>query len=288
MKTTITPSLILLAITLWACGGQTGKPTGRTITVTIEPQRYLAEAIAGERFNIVCMVPKGSSPETYDPTPRQLAALAASEAYFRIGHIGFETAWMEKLMENAPRTRIFDLSKGIELIHQEGHRHGDHYHAGGADPHIWNSAANAKIMANNIFRALCTLDKSNEAYYAARRDTLINRINETDRIIFQTLKHADHAFLIYHPTLSYFARDYGLHQICIEEDGKEPSSAQMKALIEISRYEEVRVIFLQPEFDRRNAEIIAKETGARLVSIDPLSYQWHEEMIRIARSLTTP
>jgi zinc transport system substrate-binding protein len=277
---------------LSACTGQGKKETReRTITVTIEPQRYFTEAIAGDRFRIVSMVPKGSSPETYDPTPRQLVSLGESEAYFRIGRIGFEVAWMERLMQNAPHTRVFDLSKGIDLIHEEGHAHGDHYHAGGADPHIWNSAANARIMADNIFRALCTLDKDNEAYYAARRDSLVRRIEDTDRTVFDLLRQtgkADHAFMIYHPALAYFARDYGLHQICIEESGKEPSPAHLKELIEIGKYEEVRVVFVQPEFDQRNAAIIAKETGTRIVPINPLSYDWHEEMIHIAKSLVTP
>jgi zinc transport system substrate-binding protein len=288
MKTMIRSGVILSVIALAACSGQGKKETEeRTITVTIEPQRYFTEAIAGDRFKIVSMVPKGSNPETYDPTPKQLVSLGESEAYFRMGHIGFETAWMERLMHNAPHIQVFDLSKGIAFIHEEGHTHGDHYHVGGVDPHTWNSAINAKIIADNIFRALCVLDRENEAYYSARHDALIHRIEETDRTVFNLLKddNADHAFMIYHPALSYFARDYGLHQICIEEGGKEPSPTHLKELIEISRFEEVRIIFVQPEFDKRNAEIVAKETGAEVVPANPLSYHWHEEMIRIAKSL---
>lgn len=294
MKIRIRSAVILsVAAVLSACTGQGRKEIAeRIVTVTIEPQRYFTEAIAGDRFKVVGMVPKGSSPETYDPTPKQLVALAESEAYFRIGYIGFEVSWMERLMENAPHIRVFDLSKGIELIYEEGHTHGDHHHhVEGADPHTWNSAINAKIIANNILRALCTLDGDNEAYYSARYDSLIRRIEETDSIVFNLLKNndkADHAFMIYHPALSYFARDYGLHQICIEEDGKEPSPAHLEELIEISRFEDVRVIFVQPEFDRRNAQIVAGETGARIVPIHPLSYDWNEEMIHIARSLVSP
>jgi len=289
MKTIIKLAAILLIISFSACTGQGKKEVKeRTITVTIEPQRYFTEAIAGDHFKVVSMVPKGSSPETYDPTPKQLVSLGESEAYFRIGHIGFEVSWMERLMKNAPHTQVFDLSKGIEFIHEEGHVHGDHYHVGGVDPHTWNSSINAKIIANNIFKALCALDKENETYYLARYDSLIHRIEETDSIVFNTLKQndkADHAFMIYHPALSYFARDYGLHQICIEEGGKEPSPAHLKGLIEISKFEDVHVIFVQPEFDKRNAEIVAKETGTKVVPINPLSYDWNEEMIHIAKSL---
>ncbi|MDR0745758.1 MAG: zinc ABC transporter substrate-binding protein [Mediterranea sp.] len=289
MKTMIRSGAILFIIALSACTGQGKKETKeRTITVTIEPQRYFTEAIAGDRFRIVSMVPKGSNPETYDPTPKQLVSLGESEAYFRIGHIGFELTWMERLMKSAPHIRVFDLSKGIAFIYEEGHIHGDHYHAGGVDPHTWNSPVNARIIADNIFRALCVLDKDNEAYYSARYDSLIHRIGETDSIVFNLLKRndkADHAFMIYHPALSYFARDYGLHQICIEESGKEPSPAHLKELIEISKFEDVRVIFVQPEFDKRNAGIVAEETGTGIVPVNPLSYDWNEEMIHIAKSL---
>lgn len=289
MKTRMKLAAILFILSLSACTSQNKKEAKeRIITVTIEPQRYFTEAIAGDHFKVVSMVPKGSSPETYDPTPKQLVSLGESEAYFRIGHIGFEITWMERLMKNAPHIGIFDLSKGIEFIHDEGHTHEDHHHPGGVDPHIWNSAINAKIIANNIFNALCTLDKDNKADYLARYDSLIHRIEETDSIVFNLLKQndkADHAFMIYHPALSYFARDYGLHQICIEEGGKEPSPAHLKELIEISKFEDVRVIFVQPEFDKRNAEIVAKETATTVVPIHPLSYDWNVEMIHIAKSL---
>ena len=97
-----------------------------TLTVTIEPLRYFAEAIAGGHFEVNCMVPEGNSPETYDPTPRQLVELTKSRAYLRIGHIGFEQVWMERLEANAPEMQVFDTSRGISLIRDEGHAHGDH------------------------------------------------------------------------------------------------------------------------------------------------------------------
>ena len=150
-----------------------------------------------------------------------------------------------------------------------------------------NSTANALIIAGNTFKALTVLDKGNEAYYKARYDSLCQRIEQTDSLIRQTLSvpGADRAFIIYHPALSYFARDYGLHQISIEEGGKEPSPAHLKGLMDLCKKEGVRVIFVQPEFDRRNAEIIAKQTGTRVISINPLSYDWEEEMLNVARSL---
>lgn len=290
MKKRLNYSLLTtIVVVLTACGGTTSnKQTDlKRITVTIEPVRYFTEAIAGDKFEVVSMVPKGSSPETYDPTPKQLVELGESFAYFRIGYIGFEQVWMGRLIQNAPHIQVFDLSKGIDLIYAEGHQHGDHYHEGGVEPHIWNSASNAKIMAGHIFQALCELDKQHQEYYLTRYDSLVTAIDQTDAEIRQLLSHeeADKAFLIYHPALSYFARDYGLTQVSLEEDGKEPSPAHLKELIGLSMEKEINLIFVQPEFDRRNAEMVARETSTAIVPINPLAYEWHEEMLHTARVL---
>lgn len=284
--------LLLIIVLLVSCNmGKAGKSQDNekpVIAVTIEPQRYFTEAIAGDKFDVISIVPKGSSPETYDPTPQQLVSLGDSKAYLRIGYIGFEQVWMDRLIDNTPHIQIFDTSKDIDLILGEAHDHGDHQHAGGVEPHIWNSTNNALIIARNTYKALCQLDKENEAYYLNRYDSLCQRIMHTDSIIRETLQQPGTAqsFMIYHPALSYFARDYGLQQISIEEGGKEPSPAHLKDLVDLCRQEDVRIIFIQPEFDRRNAEIIARETGTGIVPINPLSYNWEAEMLAVAQALT--
>lgn len=265
---------------------ENGKPI---ITVTIEPMRYFTEAIAGDRFRVLSMVPRGSSPETYDPTPQQLVSLAHSKAYFRIGYIGFEQTWIERLADNAPHLAFYDLSHGVELITEEEESEHNTLHShGGVEPHIWNSATNAQIIAWNILNALCTIDKEGKEEYMERYNQLCHKLEHVDSLLCAALSEpkADRSFMIYHPALSYFARDYGLHQIAIEAEGKEPSPAHLKKLIDQCREEKVRVIFVQPEFDRRNAELIARQTNTRIVDINPLSYEWEEEMMRIAGTLT--
>ena len=276
---------ILTIFICFACGNTAQKSEKAIITVTIEPLRYFTEAIAGENYQVVSMVPKGSSPESYDPTPQQLVNLSKSQAYFRIGHIGFEQAWMKKLEANCPDMKVYDTSKGIDLIRDKGHWHGDHFHEGGVEPHIWNSTQNALIIADNIYQALCELDTTHQADYKYRLDSLKQSIQQTDAETRRLLENADSTFLIYHPALSYFARDYGLKQISIEEGGKEPSPAQLKKLIETCRNENVHTIFVQQEFDQRNAQLIAHELGIDIVSINPLSYDWTEEMLRTAKGL---
>ena len=276
---------ILTLVILCGCGNANHNSDKPIITVTIEPLRYFTEAIAGEHFKVVSMVPKGSSPESYDPTPQQLVALGNSQAYLRIGYIGFEQAWMKKLEANHPNMKVYDTSQGIDLIRSEGHWHGDHFHEGGVEPHIWNSTQNASMMADNIYKALCELDSTHQEEYKHRLDSLKKTIARTDENVKAILKNASTSFLIYHPALSYFARDYGLKQISIEEGGKEPSPAHLKELIELCKREKIRVIFVQQEFDQRNAQLIADELGIKVVSINPLSYDWTDEMENAARSL---
>ena len=276
---------ILTLFILSGCGNTTQKSEKPILTVTLEPLRYFTEAIAGNNYEVVSMVPKGSSPESYDPTPQQLVNLSKSQAYFRIGYIGFEQAWMKKLEANCPNMEVYNTSKGIDLIRDKGHWHGDHFHEGGVEPHVWNSTQNALIIADNIYQALCELDSTHQEDYQKRLDVLKQTIRQTDANICTLLENADSTFLIYHPALSYFARDYGLKQVSIEEGGKEPSPAQLKALIETCRNENVHTIFVQQEFDQRNAQLIAHELGVNIVSINPLSYDWVKEMIRIAEAL---
>ena len=257
-----------------------------TLMVTIEPLRYFTEQIVGEQFKVVSMVPKGTSPETYDPTPQQLMALAKSKAYLQIGYIGFELSWIDKLKENTPYLPFFDTSKGIQLIEAEDHNHGDHQH-GGVEPHIWNSARNAKIIAQNILQAVIQLDSIHKDDYTENYRKLVEELDETDKEIQNIIKEHPFAagFMIYHPALSYFARDYGIEQISIEKEGKEPTPSHLKKLIETCKAKNIHVIFVQPEFDIRNAEIIAEQTNSQIIPIDPLSYDWKEQMLHVAKSL---
>lgn len=142
-------------------------------------------------------------------------------------------------------------------------------------------------MAGGITQALTRLDPAGESFYRQRYDSLCRVIDRTDSLcrVLLARPDADRAFMIYHPALSYFARDYGLRQIPIEAGGKEPTPAYLKALVDTCREAGVRVIFVQPEFDRRNAAQIARQTGTRVVDVNPLAYDWPAEMLHVAESL---
>lgn len=286
-------ALFVSLLLLIACGDK--QSDEKIVTVTIEPQRFFAEKIAGDKFIINCIVPSGQSPETYDPTPKQMVQLGKSVAYLRIGHIGFEQAWMEKIKGNNTQLEIFDMSEGMNLLTDtEDHHHheGDcgeeahHHHPGGVDPHIWSSVAGAKVVAWNTLNAFIALDKENTEYYWKNYTALMGEIEKTEATVSELLKPlANRTFIIYHPALTYFAEEFGLTQLCIEMDGKEPSPSQLKKLVETAREHHTQVVFIQQEFDKKNAELIAKETGCRLVTINPLDYNWEKEMIHIANAL---
>ena len=278
--------LLLTTLTLAACAGNGENNRTQTLTVTIEPLRYFTEAIAGDKFQVVSIVPKGGNPETYDPTPQQLVDLARSKASLRIGHIGFEQAWIERLQANTPQLPFYDMSQGVDLIHEihpHAHTQGNH---DGVEPHIWNSIPNAHIISANICKALSEIDPDNQEYYRHRLDSVQRMIDRTEREMQRYLSNADPSFLIYHPALSYFARDYSLQQISIEEGGKEPSPTHLQELMNLCRQKQVRVVFVQQEFDQRNAEVIAQQLHLKIVPINPLTYDWAKEMIHIAQSLS--
>lgn len=276
--------LFLLTGTLVSCK-QKNKEKDKNITVTIAPLAFLTERIAGNGYQVTTFVPNGSSPETYEPAPQQLIQLNRSKVYFFMGHLGFEQTWLPKMEQNASGTTFCNVSEGITHI-TSSHKHGDHAHEG-IDPHIWTTPANLKIIANNIAKQLSTTYPQDKELFAANLKTLEDSLDQADRQIRKLLAgKKQRCFLIYHPTLSYFAREYQLEQLAIEEDGKSPSPAQLQQLIRICRQKKVHTVFLQKEFDRRNAEIIARETGTRIVEINPLDYQCVKELIHIAQTLS--
>lgn len=261
-----------------------------SLSVTIEPQRYFLEQIVGDKFKVTSLVPSGSNPESFDPTPSQMMALDKSKAYFKIGFLGIETSLVDKI-KNQSNLQITDCSNRIDII-QDDHQHDedidhDHQHGhDGGDPHYWSSINSAKIILENMYNEICRLDEENKDIYTSNYQAELGRINDTDSIIKSLLdKSNSTAFVIYHPALSYFAKEYNLEQLSIEQDGKNPSPAQLKNLIDEAKNKNVKAVFIQAEYDSKNAEVIANQLGASTYSINLLSYEWHDEMIKIAKAI---
>ncbi len=268
-----------------SCGRNKTVSDGKQIiTVSIAPFSYFVNSIAGDDFDVNIMVPPGANPHIYEPAPGQIDRLRKSAAYISNGYLGFETTWLEKFYGINPEMKRVDLSHGIELIEPEHHHDGGHVE--GADPHYWVSPANALIMAATVRDLLINLAPDNRQKYEKNCEELVVRIGELDqkaRDLFSSSRGK--AFVIYHPNLAYLARDYGLEEVAVENEGKEPNPAQMKNLIDRIRMENLKIILVQKEFDTKNSKAIAGETGAGIVIIDPLAEDWYKAVNDIIEAL---
>ena len=269
-------TLFAVAVILAACEGT--KREKPVVTVTIEPLRYFVEQIAGDKVSVNTLVPKGSSPETYEPTAQQMVNMSQSALFVKVGNLGFERTWMEKLNTLTSHITIVDTSEGIEYVRASDR--------GITDEHTWMSTKNALVIAHNIYLALTKVDSSSSVYYKERYDSLVASINKLNSTITQQLKSIDNrSFIIYHPALTYFAKDYSLTQLALEEDGREPSAASLAKLITNAKKLGTKLMFVQKEFDNRNREIITIETGVKTVDINPLDYNWDKQMTLVANAL---
>lgn len=287
--------ILALSMVLFSCN-MGNKSNTKTLTVTIEPQRFFLEQIVGDMYEVNTLVPPGASPETYEPSPIAMINLGNSDAYFKVGFLGYENAWSGKLAKNNPDVLVVDCSKDIDLMYgtHGPHSHGDddHGHSHGpeaADPHIWSSAKNALQFSKNMLEAMLKIDSDNRDYYRSNYEQLEKRILETDSVISEMLVDIpSRSFIIYHPALSYFAHDYDLEQHSIEFEGKNPSPAQMKELVDLAKKENIKVVFVQQEFDVKNTQVIASELGVKSHVINPLSYDWDLELLSLAKLLSNP
>ncbi|WP_075590386.1 metal ABC transporter solute-binding protein, Zn/Mn family [Labilibacter marinus] len=280
----ITALSLIITILLGSCNTPTNK--GDHITVSILPQKYLVDKLMGDSISVNVLIPPGSSPATYSPSPLQIKSLSSSKVYLRIGHIGFEQAWMDRIIDLNPNLKISDTSTGIDFIRGEDHVHGDHVHKGGIDPHVWTSPKTMLQVLENTTAALIKSFPKQEA--SIRKNNLelkgtIQAINE--QYIQKCDSFKNKSFYIFHPAYTYLAQNYGLNQISIEHKGKEPSAQWIKKLIDNGEQLNIKAIFIQEEFDKRNAEIIASELNVPVIQVNPLSLEWDSEMTDLLTKL---
>jgi zinc transport system substrate-binding protein len=262
--------ILLILISCNQSGSYRG---GKIITVSIPPFKYFIDAIGAKDFSVNIMVPAGANPHIYEPVPEQIANLRKSVAYISDGYLGFEMTWLDRFYETNPQMKKLSLGKNIDLIKPVGNS--DSEHVEGADPHYWVSPRCALVIADAVKSLLIDLNPEKRETYILNYGTLVKSISEIDkkaRELFSGYKAKP--FMTFHPTLGYLARDYGLKQIAVENEGKEPTPSSLKELIDIGKAEKIRVIFIQREYDTKNARAIAAETGAVLETIDPLSENW--------------
>ncbi|HMA66786.1 MAG TPA: zinc ABC transporter substrate-binding protein [Desulfosalsimonadaceae bacterium] len=262
------------------------------VFVSIPPQARFVKAIGGGHVDVSVMVRPEKSPASYEPSPRQMTTLARSEIYFAIG-VPFESSWLENFATANPDMRIIHTEKGlakqpIRRSHEdESRREGPEKGKDRIkDPHIWLSPPLVMLQARRILAGLCAADPANRADYRKNYRAFIQHLAALDAELMQQLETVSNPrFMVYHPSWGYFADAYGLRQIPIEVAGKAPKARKVKELIKTAKHYELRQIFVQPQFSTRQARIIAKEIGARLVAADPLAKNWEHNLRTVAEAI---
>jgi len=271
------------------------------VAVSILPQAWLVEQIGGEHVEVVTLVKPGESAEMYQPSDAQVSQVIGAAAYFGIG-MPFESGRAFAALRAQGRPRVIDTREGIELremgprerdAHEAGHAEADaeggvhdaHAH-GGKDPHIWLSPRLLKIQACTVARTLGELDPAHRAAYDRNLAALEEKLDEAERTIRRTLEPLrGKSFFVFHPAWGYFADDYGLRQVAIEVEGKEPSDEEGTALQKAARQEGINVLFVQPQIAGRGAQAVAQAIGARLETLDPLEPDVLPNLLRAAQAL---
>lgn len=262
--------------------------------VSVTPLKYFVERIGGEHVEVEVMVQPGHSPVTYEPTPRQMSALSTARAYIRIG-VPFETLWMRRIQETNPELRIIDPRDGIDLlpmhyqvldIGKNGYATQPHNHLGG-DPHVWLDPSLVKTISSNIRDQLARIDQENSAAYKKNAEQFLKELDELDMDIRRLVANVENRkFLVFHPAWGYFARAYGLDQISVEHEGKEPGPRTLANLIEVVKRQNISTVFVQEQFSARVATALAAEIEGQVVVLDPLAEDYFENLREAARAIS--
>ena len=290
-KTLTFISFLVITAALMACSPRQAVDSGKiAVTVSILPQKYFVERIAGDLVDVNVMVGPGEEPHTFEPQPSQMEALSNSQIYFTIG-VEFEDAWLAKFKNANPEMKFVDTSAGIEkvaLLESPSNQSATtSNHEGELDPHIWLSPANVKVIARTITDTLSSNDPQNSSVYQNNLESFLTDIDNLDQEIRNSLDTlSTRQFITFHPAWGYFARDYDLEQIAIEVGGNEPSASELANLVSYAKENDIHFIFAAPEFSTKSAETIANEINGQVILIDPLAEDWLENMKNIAQSLS--
>ena len=282
-----------------------------TVFVSIAPQKYFVHQIAKDLVDVKVMVAPGANPHTYEPKPQQMVAISKAKMYFAIG-IEFEKANLSKIVSVNPQIKVVHTDRGIKKIpmaayhhhEEEGEHHekaevhkeddhpyekGDaahedsHHGHGRLDPHIWLSPPLVKILAQTIMNALQEADPSHRALYESNFQQFVSQINKLDAELKTILAGKQGLqFMVFHPSWGYFSNTYGLKQVPVQIEGKEPKPAQLKELIEHAKEKNIKVIFVQPQFSSRSAKLVAKEISGEVAFVDPLAENWSANLRVVA------
>ena len=284
----------LLAVAALAALAMAPAWARQTVFVSVMPQKQLVEAVGGDKVTVTALVSTGKDPHTFEPTPSQVAGLARANVLFAIG-MPFEKGLLARVAAGNPALRIVDNKAGIKLrlsdavLELPGEAGHDHEHrAGEPDPHVWTSPPLMKQMAAQIRDTLAALEPASKAEFERNYQRLAAELDQLDQSIRTTLQAGQvKRFMVFHPAWGYFADTYGLQQIPIEYEGKEPGAKTVSRIIQLARQNRIPAIFVQPQFSRRAAENIAHAVGARVLTMDDLAPDMIANLKRVTADLAS-
>jgi zinc transport system substrate-binding protein len=279
--------VLILAVTLgFFFPPNTAASQKLAVFVSILPQKYFVHQICKELADIQVMVPPGASPATYEPNPRQMAAISKTRLYFSIG-VPFENTWLKKIAAINPDMAVVPTDRGIEKLPMAAHHHPEDENQpqqGSLDPHVWLSPPLVMIQARTMLEALQAADPVHRSVYESNFKAFISQLSDLDAELRGMFSgSAGQQFMVFHPSWGYFAQAYGLKMVPIEIEGKEPKPADLRELIEHARADGIKFVFVQPQFSARSAKLIAGEIGGQVVVADPLAEDWTENLRAVAR-----
>ena len=289
----VTVSCLFAAIIVMFALQAQGADTNRRVFVGIPPQAYVVEAIAGDSVSVEVLLSPGQSPHTYEPTPKQVARLAEADLYFAIG-LPFEHLLLEKFNATFVALHVINTQTGIPLREMDVHHHLDespadeHHHEGehegDRDPHFWMSPRLMKMMAATIADSLAARYPELHEYLQPRYQALETHLDSLDAAVSEILApYRGRAIYVFHPAFGYFTDAYGLRQLPVEVEGKEPSIRQMTDMLAEAEHDHMRALFAQPEFMANEVRAMAHEMGAEIVILDPLARDYDTNLLDIAR-----
>ena len=266
------------------------------IAVTIVPQVTFVEKVGGDRVDVVPLIPPGYSAEHHNPSPGEMRDLSDASLYFTIGVESEESGLVDTAKDLNPDLAFVDLAEEVDSVYppiqyrkeieieSDSHDHveespEEHGHDQGRDAHIWLSPKRVVVMIEKIQEELAKIDPDNASYYEQNADEYIQKLEELDQEIAQVMKDLPNkTFLMYHPSLGYFADDYGLNMVSIESEGKEATPARLREIVDFAQEHQIDVVFYQQEHDRSQAETLAKEINGETMEVIPLAPNYIENM----------
>lgn len=276
----IAAGLLLSTLTLTSCQKKEEKSENEKpiIAVSIVPEATFAQAVCGELAEVITMIPPGSSPESYEPTPVEMEKFSKSNLYFTIG-VPTEEA---NILPNAGNVPIVKLQEKVSEVYPDRT-----FESGERDPHIWLSPKRAKVMVQAIADEMIKIDAKNKDAYQKNADNYISQLDDLDKEISSSLEGVKNkSFIVYHPAFGYLADDYGLTMLALEEEGKESTPQHLQEMIDYAKEKNIKVLFYQEEIDSSQSEAFAEELGGKTIQLSPLSADYINNYKKMAQTMT--